>query len=177
MSVEEPLLHELVASDDHLQFVRLQELLSTLAAEVVSRSSRRHIPVLCPLQSPTVFVLVRVGVGPKEVAESTVMRDVAGSLEFVDFLNVVEVRRKATVAAELLAVTRAYFLVHNSGQRKKLVELSEHFPNTGRAIGGEALIVEAKRPVDLSALVVASEEPNLAGIACLERQQQCEDPN
>lgn len=72
-------------------------------------------------------------------------------------------------------MTTELLFVNYSCKWKKFVDTGEEFPDGGVSVFPKTLVVEAKRAVDLSAFVASSKEPDLAGVAGLECQQQCED--
>lgn len=133
-------IDQLMRSRNQLEAVDVVELVGHLVAKQPAGTARAD--------SPSVDIF---GVGPHEIAESTLMRNLLSAGDDSNLVNGPDLRAQTTVHAEHLAVD-------NGGQDQKVEYLAARFPDRRVAVLLLAFFVEAVDLGDLPRLVVAANE-------------------
>ena len=84
------ILDDLMGSSDKVEAVLRQERLDNVLAE-----SEGHTAVVL---TPCLHVLLRIG--PKQIAQQTGVRNVCGSVDLINLLHLLQIRRETAVTAE-----------------------------------------------------------------------------
>lgn len=155
--VLEPVLeavhHQLMRSGNQSDIVDVIEFSGNFRAEQPSSSSWGHCPG---------FDVFRVG--PHEIAEWTLMRDLHSSIDESDLVDGLDFRGETTVDAEDFAF--------DHGTNAEVVEdFGAVLPRVGVSVLSNSFIIEAIYGSDLSGLMVASEESNVRRILEFEAQK------
>jgi hypothetical protein len=158
--VSEPVLesvhHKLMGSGDQGNVVDVIELGGHLGSEEPSSASWGHSP------SFNIF-----WVGPHEIAEWTLVRDLHSSVDESDLVNGFDLRGKSSMDAE-------NFSLHNGADAEIIENLGAVLPRVGISVLSNGLIVEAVHGGDLSGLVVSSEQGDVRWVLELQAQEELE---
>lgn len=147
---------ELVGTGDQIDVVDVIEFGSDLGSKEPSSTSRRHGPGL------DVF-----GVGPHEIAEGALVRDLHASVDQPDLVDGLDLGRQSSVDTE-------HFALDNGSDSKVIKDFSAVFPGVGIAVLSDCLIVEPVDRRDLPRLVVASQQRDVCWVLHLEAEEQLE---
>jgi len=131
---------ELMSAGHKSQAIAVVERLRDILTERVTGTSGRDTP------ATTV-----IGVGPKEIAHGSLVRNFLEAIEGPDVVEGVDGGAETPVEAEDLPVNQ-------SRQRQVVEQIREVLPHVGIAILPQALVVEAVHLRDLATLVVASQD-------------------
>lgn len=124
-----------------------------------------------------VLILVFLGVGPKQVAEETLVWDVRRPLDHLDVAVLVELLTEAAVHAQDL-------VIYKCGNRKLFEDIDEFFEKAAVflrwrlkryfrfSLPFEERLIEAVDVRERVALVIASQQEEVLGVLDLESQQQ-----
>ena len=132
------------------------ELGGDLGSKQPSSASGRHSPCFDVLW-----------IGPHEIAEWTLMRDLHSSVNKSHLVDGLDLRREASVDAE-------DFTFDNSTDAEVVEDLGAVLPRIGISVFSNGLVVETIHGGDLSCLVVSSQQGDVSGVLQLQTQQQLE---
>jgi len=158
--VSEPVLesvhYQLMGSGNQRDVVDVVEFSRHFGAKQPSGTSWRHGPSLDILW-----------IGPHEVTEWTLMRNLHSSIDESDLINGLDLWGETTMDTEDLSL--------DDGADSKVVEdLSTVFPGIGISVLPDGLVVEPVDSGDLPGLVVTSQEGDVGGVLQLEAEEQLE---
>jgi hypothetical protein len=143
-----------MSSADGLEAVTVQKLFSDVFAPAVAS----------PSWGRTEAALTFFGrVGPHQIAQGSVVRDVLNAIDLSDLIEGIKFWGESSVQAEKL-------IFDFRCDWKTLKEVCEHFPNEVVPVFLEAFIIEPVKFVDLTVLVVASEEGDAGGVLDFEQE-------
>lgn len=147
---------ELMGTGDQVDVVDVVEFGSNLGSEEPSGTSWRHGPGLDVLW-----------VGPHEVAEWALMRDLHASVDESNLVDGLDLGGESTMDTEYLTL--------DDGTDTEIVEdFCAVFPWVGVSVLSDGLIVEAVDGGDLAGLVVTSQESDVCWILHLEAEKELE---
>ena len=129
-----------MGSADKVDIVLLEELLDDGLTEGVGNASI----VLTPAR------LTLLGVGPEQVAEESILRNLSWACYLLELCHSDELWRQAAVHTQDL-------IIDESGNGHAIKDVLELFPDAN-GVATLAFIIETIDTVDLAALVVASQE-------------------
>jgi hypothetical protein len=154
--VSEAVHHELMGAGDQLKVVDVVEFGSDTGSEEPASASWGESPSL------NLF-----WIGPHEVAEGALVRDLHTAFEQADLVEGLDVWGEATVDAEDLSF--------NDGADTEEVEhFGAVFPGVGVSVLSDRLVVEAVDGGDLAGLVVSAQQRDAAWVLELQAQEQLE---
>ena len=105
-----------------------------------------------------------VGVGPKEVAHGSLMRDFLNPVELPYVVDGVDGRAQAAVEAK-------YVIVDKGREGEVVEQVREELPNVCTPVLSDALVIKAIDLGDLSGFVVAAKDEDTVGVADLQTDQ------
>lgn len=160
VGVLEPVLeaihNKLMSTSNQVNVVNVVELRGNLGSKKPSSTTRRQSPGLDVLR-----------VGPHQVAEGTLVRDLHSSLEKSDLVKSFYIGRQSTVNTEDLAL--------NNGSDSEVIEnFAAVLPRVRVSVLSDSLIVETVHGGDLSGLVVTTEKSNASGVLKFKAEQELE---
>ena len=155
----EAFLLDLMASEDTEEAILAEQLLDWLLTEVVGAITLR---VFFEITGDSLLVIHRVG--PHQIAEDAVQRNLLLAIDFVNLFDLLESRTDATVHGQVLFGDVA-------ADRHRVENLHEHIVN----FDIEALqdfITECKGFSHVTGLVVSSKHHNIAWEVQFDREQE-----
>lgn len=128
-----------MGTSNQIDIVDVIEFGSDLGSEEPSGTSWRHGPGLDVLW-----------VGPHEIAEGTLVRDLHASVDESDLVDGLDLRGESSMDAE-------DFAFDDSSDSEVIEDFGAVFPWVGVAILSDRLVVETVHGRDLASLVISSE--------------------
>eukprot|EP00216_Chloropicon_sp_CCMP2111_P002954 CAMPEP_0198234436 /NCGR_PEP_ID=MMETSP1446-20131203/457_1 /TAXON_ID=1461542 ORGANISM="Unidentified sp, Strain CCMP2111" /NCGR_SAMPLE_ID=MMETSP1446 /ASSEMBLY_ACC=CAM_ASM_001112 /LENGTH=362 /DNA_ID=CAMNT_0043915217 /DNA_START=63 /DNA_END=1152 /DNA_ORIENTATION=- len=149
-----PLHDELVCPGNELDAIDVVELLADVAAEEVAGTSRA--------EAPSRHVL---GVGPKQVAHRSLVRDFLLPVDAPDLVQRRDVGRKAAVDSQ-------HDAIHEGREAEVIENLHAVAPHVQGTVLADALVVETVNLGDLPTLVVAADEADAVRVANFQSEEK-----
>jgi hypothetical protein len=140
------LIDQLMSSGNQLQPIDVIEFGGDLVSEEPACTTGRYRPGLNVLR-----------IGPDQITESTLMRDLLSTCDNSNLINSTDFRAETTVDAE-------HFAIDDSGKDQEVEHLAAGLPNGSIAIFLLTFLIEAIDLGDLTRLMVATDEGDLIRI-------------